>query len=242
MNFIAISPTPSRRRLRWLRRSWQVSTPRFTSSSATGRSYSRPLRSMHGRLTIAASPICTASLAKITARRRRFSIRQSLSIRPSREATPACPSRTIENAFMLKTREREQEITSALEHGRTGTGGGPQRPRSALGDGSSAVAPAGPRECNYRTRPGDASKPELCLRLITRLRWYIARSATPCAPSKPRTPQPFSARSHPMLFAIFGARTFALLRLGKMEEAAIFAIRGAEQPRTLTSTRARSRS
>jgi hypothetical protein len=34
----------------------------------------------------------------------------------------------------------------------------------------------------------------------------------------------------PMLFAIYGARTFALLRLGNIEEAAEFAIRGAEQP------------
>jgi tetratricopeptide (TPR) repeat protein len=34
----------------------------------------------------------------------------------------------------------------------------------------------------------------------------------------------------PMLFAIHGARTFALLRLGKVEEAAEFAMRGGEQP------------
>jgi DNA-binding SARP family transcriptional activator/TolB-like protein len=34
----------------------------------------------------------------------------------------------------------------------------------------------------------------------------------------------------PMLFAIDGARTFALLRLGRVEEAAEFAIRGGQQP------------
>jgi hypothetical protein len=42
----------------------------------------------------------------------------------------------------------------------------------------------------------------------------------------------------PMLFAIFGARTFALLRLGKIEEAAEFAIRGAEQPNAHIHARA----
>jgi tetratricopeptide (TPR) repeat protein len=34
----------------------------------------------------------------------------------------------------------------------------------------------------------------------------------------------------PMLFAIHGARTFALLRLGRVEEAAEFALRGGQQP------------
>jgi DNA-binding SARP family transcriptional activator/TolB-like protein/tetratricopeptide (TPR) repeat protein len=34
----------------------------------------------------------------------------------------------------------------------------------------------------------------------------------------------------PMLFAIYGARTFGLLRLGKIDEAADFAVRGGEQP------------
>jgi tetratricopeptide (TPR) repeat protein len=34
----------------------------------------------------------------------------------------------------------------------------------------------------------------------------------------------------PMLFAIHGARTFALLRLGRVEEAAEFAVRGGQQP------------
>jgi len=34
----------------------------------------------------------------------------------------------------------------------------------------------------------------------------------------------------PMLFAMHGARTFALLRLGKVQEAAEFAIRGGRQP------------
>jgi tetratricopeptide (TPR) repeat protein len=42
----------------------------------------------------------------------------------------------------------------------------------------------------------------------------------------------------PMLFAIYGARTFALMRLGKLEEAAIFAIRGAEQPNAHIHARA----
>jgi hypothetical protein len=41
-----------------------------------------------------------------------------------------------------------------------------------------------------------------------------------------------------MLFAIYGARTFALLRLGKIEEAAEFAIRGAEQPNAHIHARA----
>ena len=34
----------------------------------------------------------------------------------------------------------------------------------------------------------------------------------------------------PMLFAMHGARAFALLRLGKVQEAADFALRGAQQP------------
>jgi hypothetical protein len=34
----------------------------------------------------------------------------------------------------------------------------------------------------------------------------------------------------PMLFAIHGARTFALLRLGRVQEATEFAIRGGQQP------------
>jgi CelD/BcsL family acetyltransferase involved in cellulose biosynthesis len=41
-----------------------------------------------------------------------------------------------------------------------------------------------------------------------------------------------------MLFAIFGARTFGLLRLGKIEEAAVFALRGAGQPNAHIHARA----
>jgi tetratricopeptide (TPR) repeat protein len=42
----------------------------------------------------------------------------------------------------------------------------------------------------------------------------------------------------PMLFAIHGARTFALLRLGRVEEAAQFAVLGARQPNAHVHARA----
>jgi DNA-binding SARP family transcriptional activator/TolB-like protein len=42
----------------------------------------------------------------------------------------------------------------------------------------------------------------------------------------------------PMLFAIYGARAFALLRLGKIQEAAVSALRGAEQPNAHVHARA----
>jgi tetratricopeptide (TPR) repeat protein len=42
----------------------------------------------------------------------------------------------------------------------------------------------------------------------------------------------------PMLFAIYGARAFALLRLGKIQEAAVSALRGGEQPNAHVHARA----
>ena len=42
----------------------------------------------------------------------------------------------------------------------------------------------------------------------------------------------------PMLFAIDGARTFAMLRLGRVEAAADFGVRGAEQPNAHVHARA----
>jgi tetratricopeptide (TPR) repeat protein len=42
----------------------------------------------------------------------------------------------------------------------------------------------------------------------------------------------------PMLFAIHGARAFALLRLGKVQEAADFALRGSQQPNAHVHARA----
>ncbi|MBR0788209.1 tetratricopeptide repeat protein [Bradyrhizobium manausense] len=143
----------------------------------------------------------------------------------------------FQNAFVLKTREREQEIALALSTAGRGLEVDPGDPAAhwAMGralwlrrDHESAITAL---EQATRLSPSYASA-------------HYSLAMVHCQTGDPeRAVQAADTAAllsplDPMLFAIFGARTFGLLRLGKTEEAAVFALRGAEQPNAHIHARA----
>ncbi len=142
-----------------------------------------------------------------------------------------------QNAFVLKTREREQEITSALDTAGRGLEVDPSDPAAhwAMGralwlrrDHESAITAL---DQATRLSPSFASA-HYSLAMVH------CQIGDPERAVEAADTAAFLSPLDPMLFAIFGARTFALLRLGKMEEAAVFSVRGAEQPNAHIHARA----
>ena len=143
----------------------------------------------------------------------------------------------FQNAFVLKTQEREQEITLALETAGQGLEVDPSDPAAhwAMGralwlrrDHESAITAL---DQATRLSPSYASA-HYSLAMVHCQIGDPARAVEAADTAALLSPL------DPMLFAIFGARTFGLLRLGKTEEAAIFALRGAEQPNAHIHARA----
>ena len=142
-----------------------------------------------------------------------------------------------QNAFVLKTREREQEIALALNTAGQGLEVDPSDPAAhwAMGralwlrrDQEGAIAAL---DRATRLSPSYASA-------------HYSLAMVHCQIGDPERAVEAADTAallsplDPMLFAIFGARTFGLLRLGKTEEAAVFALRGAEQPNAHIHARA----
>ncbi|TYL96651.1 tetratricopeptide repeat protein [Bradyrhizobium rifense] len=143
----------------------------------------------------------------------------------------------FQNAFVLKTREREQEIALALSTAGHGLEMDPSDPAAhwAMGralwlrrDHESAITAL---DQATRLSPSYASA-------------HYSLAMVHCQIGDPERAVEAADTAallsplDPMLFAIFGARTFGLLRLGKTEEAAVFALRGAEQPNAHIHARA----
>jgi DNA-binding SARP family transcriptional activator len=143
----------------------------------------------------------------------------------------------FQNAFVLKTREREQEISLALNTAGQGLEADPSDPSAhwAMGralwlrrDQEGAIAAL---DQATRLSPSYASA-------------HYSLAMVHCQIGDPERAVEAADTAallsplDPMLFAIFGARTFGLLRLGKTEEAAVFALRGAEQPNAHIHARA----
>jgi DNA-binding SARP family transcriptional activator len=143
----------------------------------------------------------------------------------------------FQNAFVLKTREREQEIASALDTAGQGLEVDPSDPAAhwAMGralwlrrDHESAITAL---DQATRLSPSYASA-HYSLAMVH------CQIGDPGRAVEAADTAALLSPLDPMLFAIFGARTFGLLRLGKTEEAAVFALRGAEQPNAHIHARA----
>jgi DNA-binding SARP family transcriptional activator len=142
-----------------------------------------------------------------------------------------------QNAFVLNTHEREQESALALSTAGQGLEADPSDPAAhwAMGralwlrrNHEGAIAAL---DQATRLSPSYASA-HYSLAMV-----HCQIGDPMCAVEAADTAALLSPLD-PMLFAIYGARTFALLRLGKIEEAAEFAIRGAEQPNAHVHARA----
>ncbi len=112
-----------------------------------------------------------------------------------------------------------------------------KRPSSALGDGASAVASARTGGRHQRARSSYSLKSKLCLGSLLPCNGPLSDRDPARAVDAADTAALLSPLD-PMLFAIYGARTFALLRLGEIEEAAEFSVLGAEQPNAHVHARA----
>ena len=143
----------------------------------------------------------------------------------------------FQNAFVLNTREREQESALALSTAGQGLEADPSDPAAhwAMGralwlrrDHEGAIAAL---DQATRLSPSYASA-HYSLAMVH------CQIGDPVRAVEAADTAALLSPLDPMLFAIYGARTFALLRLGKIEEAAEFAIRGAEQPNAHIHARA----
>ena len=143
----------------------------------------------------------------------------------------------FQNAFVLKTREREQEVGLAYRTAGQGLEVDPSDPAAHWAMGRAVWL--------RRDQEGAITSLDQATRLSpSYASAHYSLAMVHCQIGDPeRAVQAADTAAvlsplDPMLFAIFGARTFGLLRLGKTEEAAGFALRGAEQPNAHIHARA----
>jgi DNA-binding SARP family transcriptional activator/TolB-like protein len=133
------------------------------------------------------------------------------------------------NAFLLQTREREREIALAFETAGQALDADPSDPAAHWAMGRALWL--------RREHEGATSALDRSLRLSPSYALaHYGLAFVHCQTGDPaRALEAADIAAHlspldPMLFAIHGARTFALLRLDRAGEAAEFAIRGGQQP------------
>jgi DNA-binding SARP family transcriptional activator/TolB-like protein len=135
----------------------------------------------------------------------------------------------FQNAFLRKTGEHEQEIALALDTAGQALEVDPSDPAAHWAMGRALwlrrdlEGATNALEQSVRLSPSYASA-------------HYSLAMVHCQMGDPaRAIEAADIAAHlspldPMLFAIHGARTFALLRLGRVDEATEFAVRGGEQP------------
>jgi DNA-binding SARP family transcriptional activator len=135
----------------------------------------------------------------------------------------------FQNAFLLQAREREREIALAFETAGQGLEVDPSDPAAHWAMGRAL----------WLRREHDAAVAALDQSVRLSPNYALAHYALAfvhCQTGDPaRAIEAADTANHlspldPMLFAMHGTRTFALLRLGKVQEAADFAIRVGQQP------------
>lgn len=164
--------------------------------------------------------------------------RQAIALDPTFSRSYAGLSFThFQNAFVLKTREREQEIALALSTAGQGLEVDPSDPAAHWAMGRALWL--------RRDQEGAITALDQATRLSpSYASAHYSLAMVHCQIGDPERAVEAADTAailsplDPMLFAIFGARTFGLLRLGKTEEAAFFALRGAEQPNAHVHARA----
>jgi DNA-binding SARP family transcriptional activator/TolB-like protein len=135
----------------------------------------------------------------------------------------------FQNAFLLQAREREREIALAFETAGQGLEVDPSDPAAHWAMGRALWL--------RREHDGAISALDQSVRLSPNYALgHYAIAFVHCQTGDPgRAIAAADLATHlspldPMLFSMHGARTFALLRLGRVQEAADFAIRGGQQP------------
>jgi DNA-binding SARP family transcriptional activator/TolB-like protein len=135
----------------------------------------------------------------------------------------------FQNAFLLQAREREREIALAFETAGQGLEVDPSDPAAHWAMGRALWL--------RREHDGAISALDQSVRLSPNYALgHYAIAFVHCQTGDPgRAIAAADFATHlspldPMLFSMHGARTFALLRLGRVQEAADFAIRGGQQP------------
>ena len=135
----------------------------------------------------------------------------------------------FQNAFLLQAREREREIALAFE-----TAG-----QALVADPSDPAAHCAIGRALWLQREHDSAVGELDQSIRLSPNYALAHYSLAFVHAQTGDPgraiDAADTANHlspldPMLFGIHGARTFALLRLGKVQEAAEFAIRAGRQP------------
>ena len=143
----------------------------------------------------------------------------------------------FQNAFLRKTDDHEREIALALNTAGQALEADPSDPAAHWAMGRALWL--------RRERVGAISALDQATRLSPSYALaHYSLAMVHCQIGDPtRALEAADTAAHlspldPMLFAIDGARTFALLRLGRVEEAAGFAVHGAEQPNAHVHARA----
>jgi DNA-binding SARP family transcriptional activator/TolB-like protein len=135
----------------------------------------------------------------------------------------------FQKAFLQQTHEREREVSLAFEAAGKGLEADPSDPAAHWAMGRALWL--------RREHEGAISALEQSVRLSPSYALaHYTLAMLHCQTGDPaRAIEAADVAAHlspldPMLFAIHGARTFALLRLGRVEEAAEFSILGGQQP------------
>jgi DNA-binding SARP family transcriptional activator/TolB-like protein len=133
------------------------------------------------------------------------------------------------NAFLLRTRERERDVALAFETAGQALEADPGDPAAHWAMGRALWL--------RREHDGAISALDQSIRLSPSyalahygLAFVHCQTGDPALALDAADTAAHLSPLDPMLFAIHGARTFALLRLGRVEEAADFALRGGQQP------------
>jgi DNA-binding SARP family transcriptional activator len=132
------------------------------------------------------------------------------------------------NAFLQQTREREREVALAFETAGQALEADPSDPAAHWAMGRALWL--------RREHEGAIGALEQSIRLSPSyalahygLAFVHCQTGDPARALAAADTAVHLSPLDPMLFAIHGARTFALLRLGRLEEAAEFAVRGGQQ-------------
>jgi len=143
----------------------------------------------------------------------------------------------FQNAFVLNTHEREQEIALALATAGQGLEADPSDPAAHWAMGRALWLRREHEGAIYALDQATRLSPSYASAHYS-LAMVHCQIGDPVRAVEAADTAALLSPLDPMLFAIYGARTFALLRLGKIEEAAEFAVRGAEQPNAHIHARA----
>jgi DNA-binding SARP family transcriptional activator/TolB-like protein len=135
----------------------------------------------------------------------------------------------FQNAFLLQAREREREIALAFETAGQGLEADPSDPAAHLAMGRALWL--------RREHDGAAEALDQSVRLSPNyalahysLAFVHCQTGDPARAMDAAEIASQLSPLDPMLFGMHGVRTFAMLRLGKVQEAADFAIRIGQQP------------